>query len=35
MEGPLRLGIAGLGTVGVSVVEILRRHENDLSARAA
>ncbi len=34
MEGPLRLGIAGLGTVGASVVEILRRHENDLSARA-
>jgi homoserine dehydrogenase len=34
MEGPLRLGIAGLGTVGASVVQILRRHENDLSAQA-
>jgi homoserine dehydrogenase len=34
MEGPLRLGIAGLGTVGASVVQILRRHENDLSVQA-
>ncbi len=34
MEGPLRLGIAGLGTVGASVVQVLHQHENDLSVRA-
>ncbi len=31
---PLRLGIAGLGTVGVGVVRILRRHAALLEARA-
>ena len=31
---PLRLGIAGLGTVGMGVVRILRRHGPDLAARA-
>ena len=34
MEGPLRLGIAGLGTVGASVVQVLRRHEKNLSVQA-
>ncbi|MEL6523135.1 MAG: homoserine dehydrogenase, partial [Pseudomonadota bacterium] len=31
---PLRLGIAGLGTVGIGVVKILRRHAKQLEARA-
>ena len=30
---PLRIGLAGLGTVGASVVRILRRQENALAAR--
>ena len=30
---PLRIGIAGLGTVGASVLRILRRQENALAAR--
>lgn len=30
---PLRIGLAGLGTVGVSVLHILRRQENALAAR--
>lgn len=30
---PLRIGLAGLGTVGVSVLKILRRQENALAAR--
>jgi len=30
---PLRLGIAGLGTVGVGVVKIVRRHAELLAAR--
>lgn len=32
-SSPLRIGIAGLGTVGASVLRILRRQENALSAR--
>jgi homoserine dehydrogenase len=34
MSDPLRLGIAGLGTVGVGVIEILARHHNLLAHRA-
>ena len=33
MSSPLRLGIAGLGTVGVGVVKIVRRHSALLAAR--
>ncbi len=33
MSDPLRLGIAGLGTVGAGVVKIVRRHANLLAAR--
>lgn len=33
MTAPLRLGIAGLGTVGVGVVRILRKHAALLAAR--
>ena len=33
MSTPLRLGIAGLGTVGVGVLKIIRRHNNLLSER--
>ncbi|MEM6941562.1 MAG: homoserine dehydrogenase [Pseudomonadota bacterium] len=35
MSDPLRLGIAGLGTVGVGVVRILRGHAAMLTARTA
>ena len=31
---PLRLGIAGLGTVGAGVLKIIRRHGATLEARA-
>lgn len=34
MTTPLRLGIAGLGTVGVGVVRIVERHADLLAARA-
>lgn len=34
MSAPLRLGIAGLGTVGTGVVEIVQRHHNRLVERA-
>jgi homoserine dehydrogenase len=34
MPDPLRLGIAGLGTVGAGVVEIVARHPGLLAARA-
>lgn len=34
MTAPLRIGIAGLGTVGSSVATILREHANMLEARA-
>ncbi len=34
MTAPLRLGIAGLGTVGAGVLKIVARHHNDLSHRA-
>ena len=33
MSKPLHLGIAGLGTVGAAVVDIVRRQENALAAR--
>jgi homoserine dehydrogenase len=33
MSQPLRVGVAGLGTVGVSVVRIIARQENALAAR--
>lgn len=33
MSGPIRLGIAGLGTVGVGVVKIIRREAAMLTAR--
>ncbi len=32
--GPLRLGLAGLGTVGIGVVQILHRHAGLIAARA-
>lgn len=34
MSAPLRLGIAGLGTVGTGVLKIVRNHAEMLSARA-
>ena len=34
MSDPLRLGIAGLGTVGIGVVTIIQRHAELLAARA-
>ena len=34
MTRPLRLGIAGLGTVGVGVVKIIQRHKDLLEARS-
>lgn len=34
MTAPLRLGIAGLGTVGAGVVDIVQRHHNTLVQRA-
>ncbi len=34
MVAPLRLGIAGLGTVGIGVVKIVQRHADLLAARA-
>lgn len=34
MSAPLRLGIAGLGTVGVGVIEIITRNHNLLAHRA-
>jgi homoserine dehydrogenase len=33
MNTPLRLGVAGLGTVGAAVIDIVRRQENALAAR--
>jgi homoserine dehydrogenase len=33
MSTPLRLGVAGLGTVGASVLEIIKRQENALASR--
>ena len=33
MNAPLRIGLAGLGTVGTSLVRILERHGNDLAVR--
>ncbi|WP_341224113.1 homoserine dehydrogenase [Loktanella salsilacus] len=34
MSDPLRLGIAGLGTVGVGIVRIVQKHSDLLAARA-
>jgi homoserine dehydrogenase len=34
MTDPLRLGLAGLGTVGIGVVKIVQRHADLLAARA-
>jgi len=34
MVAPLRLGVAGLGTVGIGVVQIVQRHTELLAARA-
>jgi homoserine dehydrogenase len=34
MPDPLRLGVAGLGTVGIGVVKILQRHADMLARRA-
>ncbi len=34
MTAPLRLGLAGLGTVGTGVVQILQRHADLIAARA-
>ncbi|MCT8265893.1 homoserine dehydrogenase [Afifella sp. JA880] len=34
MDQPLRLGLAGLGTVGTSVIRLLRDHEEALTDRA-
>ncbi|HMO70732.1 MAG TPA: homoserine dehydrogenase, partial [Paracoccaceae bacterium] len=34
MPAPLRLGLAGLGTVGLGVVEIVQRHAELIAARA-
>ncbi|WP_022706692.1 homoserine dehydrogenase [Paracoccus zeaxanthinifaciens] len=34
MSSPLRLGIAGLGTVGIGVVKIVQKHAELLSARS-
>ena len=33
MNAPLRLGVAGLGTVGSSLVRLIARHGNDLAVR--
>jgi homoserine dehydrogenase len=33
MEAPLRIGLAGLGTVGASLVRMIERHGNDLAVR--
>ena len=33
MSAPLRLGIAGLGTVGIGVVKIIQSHADLLAAR--
>ncbi|MFD1795875.1 homoserine dehydrogenase [Paracoccus aurantiacus] len=34
MSAPIRLGIAGLGTVGIGVVKIIQKHADLLSARS-
>jgi homoserine dehydrogenase len=34
MDAPLRIGLAGLGTVGSSVVRMIERHGNDIAVRA-
>ena len=34
MTAPLRLGLAGLGTVGIGVVKIVQRHDDLIAARA-
>ena len=34
MSAPLRLGLAGLGTVGIGVVKIVQAHADLIAARA-
>ncbi len=34
MDAPLRIGVAGIGTVGSSLVRLIERHGNDLAVRA-
>jgi homoserine dehydrogenase len=34
MVKPLTIGIAGLGTVGIGLIELLRRHEAEIAGRA-
>jgi len=34
MDAPLRIGLAGLGTVGSALVRMLERHGNDVAVRA-
>ena len=34
MTDSLRIGIAGLGTVGIGVVKIIQKHQDLLAARA-
>src|SRR5436305_1543314 len=34
MDAPLRIGLAGLGTVGGAFARMLERHGNDLAVRA-
>ena len=33
MNAPLRIGVAGLGTVGASLLRLIERHGNDLAVR--
>ncbi|MCM2344974.1 MAG: homoserine dehydrogenase [Alphaproteobacteria bacterium] len=34
MSSPMRIGIAGLGTVGIGVVKLIRKHARDLERRS-
>ena len=33
MNAPLRIGVAGLGTVGTSLLRLIQRHGNDIAVR--
>ncbi|MBZ0226872.1 MAG: hypothetical protein K8F58_00250, partial [Bauldia sp.] len=33
MNAPLRIGVAGLGTVGTALIRLIGRHDNDLAVR--
>ena len=33
MNAPLRIGVAGLGTVGTALIRLIERHDNDLAVR--